>query len=277
MTESLELRQTLFDTDKDFDQLVELQNEAYKNEGRHFSQDRFKHWYVENPYGKAISFNAYDGEKMVAHYVCIPKKLSIEGRVVDGILSMATVTHPNYRGRGLFKTLAKMTYDHARDNGYEFVIGVANANSFHGFMKYFPFQFVGQLDVKVGYGQHIAMDGDKQFCGYWNEDAIRWRNKKGYVANHDTIIGNYGKFARTLMGCFDRDTISKIDLPKTGFSIKPVLYIGFGGKPKGFFVKVPKFVKHSPFNLIFMDLTGGKLPKMNKDNVCFQLFDFDVA
>lgn len=277
MADELELRQTFFDTDKDFDQLVELQNEVYKNEGRHFSQDRFKHWYIDNPFGKAISFNAYDGEKMVAHYVCIPKKMLIEGRVVNGILSMATVTHPDYRGRGLFKTLAKMTYDNARDNGFEFVIGVANANSFHGFMKYFPFQFVAQLDFKVGYGQHVAVDGDKVFLGYWDEDAIRWRNKSAYTANQDTIIGNYGKYARTLMGCFDGKTLSGIALRRVGFSLKPILYIGLGGKPQGAFVKMPKFVKHSPFNLIFMDLTGGKLPKMNKDNVFFQLFDFDVV
>lgn len=277
MVENLELRQTLFDSDKDFDQLVELQNAVYEKEGKKFSQDRFKHWYIENPFGRALSFNAYDGDKMVSHYVCIPKKLLINGRVVDGILSMATVTHPDYRGRGLFKTLAKMTYEYARNNGYEFVIGVANANSFPGFMKYFPFQFVGQLEFKVGYGKHVVEGEGMVFSGYWNEESLKWRNKQSYVANDDTIIGNYGKYARTLMGCFDRELLSKTSLPKVGCSIKPMLYVGLGGKPKGLFINVPKFVKHSPFNLIFMDLTEGKLPTMNKDNVFFQLFDFDVA
>ncbi|MBR3412739.1 MAG: GNAT family N-acetyltransferase [Bacteroidales bacterium] len=277
MSENIEIRQSFFDTEKELNQLVELQNEVYKERGKTFHQEGFRHWYVENPYGNAISFNAFDGEKMVAHYVCIIKKMVIEGRVVDGILSMATVTHPDYRGRGLFKTLAKMTYDYAKNHGYEFVIGVANANSFPGFMKYFPFQFVGRLEFKVGYGRHIKAEQNKTFAGYWDEEALKWRCRKTYKQSGDTIIGLHGSFARTLVGYFDEHLLSKFGLPKAGVSIKPVLYIGLGGTPQGLFVNMPKVIKHSPFNLIFMDLTDGELPKMTKDNVFFQLFDFDVA
>lgn len=277
MNEILDLRQSLFDTEEELDQLVELQNEVYKERGIVFNKEVFRHWYVENPCGRAISFNAFDGDKMVAHYVCIVKQMLIDGRIVDGILSMATVTHPDYRGRGLFKTLAKMTYDYARDNGYEFVIGVANANSFPGFMKYFPFQFVGQLDFKVGYGNKVKSNGEKVFSGYWTVESLNWRCNKGYRHAGETIIGSYGRFSKTLVGCFNERLISNTIIPKAGLSVKPTLYIGLGGTPRGLFVKMPKFIKRSPFNLIFMDLTNGKLPKINKDNVFFQLIDFDVA
>lgn len=277
MENNIEIRQSFFDTDEELQQLVELQNVVYIDRGITFTREGFKHWYLDNPYGRAISFNAFDGEKMVAHYVCVTKKMLIEGRVVDGILSMATVTHPDYRGRGLFKKLAKMTYDYAREQSYEFVIGVANANSFPGFMKYFPFQFVGQLNFKVGYGNRIVPQDNKVFAGYWNEEAFKWRCKKGYKQSGNTIIGNHGRYSHTLVGCFDEQLISKAELTKAVFSLKPVLYVGLGGKPKGVFVNIPKFIKHSPFNLIFMDLTDGKLPKMTKDNVFFQFFDFDVA
>jgi len=277
MNEQLQIRQSFFDTEEELNQLVTLQNEAYKERGITFSKDSFRNWYVKNPCGKAISFNAFDGDKMVAHYVCIIKQMLIDGRVVNGINSMATVTHPDYRGRGLFKTLAKMTYDCARDNGYEFVIGVANANSYPGFMKYFPFQSVGQLDFKVGYGRHIKQDGEKKFSGYWTKETLKWRCRKFYKQAGDTIIGEHGRFSRTLVGRFDEQMVSSADLPNAGISIKPSLYIGLGGTPQGLFMNMPKFIKHSPYHLIFMDLTDGKLPKMTKDNVFFQLFDFDVA
>lgn len=277
MSNNIDIRQSFFESDEEFDQLVELQNEVYKERGLTFTREIFKHWYIDNPYGHAISFNAFDGDKMVAHYVCAIKEMLIDGRIVKGILSMATVTHPDYRGRGLFKTLAKMTYDCAHDNGYEFVIGVANANSFPGFMKYFPFQFVGQLEFKVGFGSRIKPGRDKLFSGYWTENSLKWRCSKGYKQSGDTIIGTHGKFSRTLVGCFNEKLIASASLPKANFSIKPSLYIGLGGKPQGIFVKMPKFIKHTPFNLIFMDLTGGKLPQITKDNVFFQLFDFDVA
>lgn len=277
MSEQIQIRQSFFDTEEELDQLVTLQNEVYKERGITFFKDEFRHWYVENPCGRAISFNAFDSEKMVAHYACIVKQLLIEGRVVEGILSMATVTHPEYRGRGLFKTLAKRTYDCARDKGFEFVIGVANANSFPGFMKYFPFQFVGQLDFKVGYGSHIIAQPDKTFSGYWNKETLKWRCKNTYKQSGNTIVGHHGNYSRTLVGCFDDELLSDINLPHAGYSVKPSLYIGLGGTPKGLFMTMPKFVKHSPFNLIFMDLTEGRLPKMTKDNVFFQLIDFDVA
>ena len=277
MNEQIQIRQSLFDTDEEIEQLVILQNEVYKERGKSFTKEGFRHWYIDNPCGRAISFNAFDGNKMVAHYACIIKQMRIEGRVVDGLLSMATVTHPDYRGRGLFKTLAKMTYDSAREKGYEFVIGVANANSYPGFMKYFPFQFVGQLSFKVGYGSHIVTDHDKTFMGFWDEESLRWRCRNFYTVTNNTIIGTHGSFARTLVGCFDDRLVEAADLPRAGFSLKPCLYIGLGSTPRGLFIKMPKFIKHSPFNLIFMDLTGGKLPKIAKDNVLFQLFDFDVA
>lgn len=264
-----------FSNPVEMQRLVDLQNTVY--EGLHrFTDEIFKYWYLENPQGQAIAFNAYDGDLMISHYVCVAKKMVIEGRVVNGILSMATVTHPNYRGRGLFKTLAKMTYDCARENGYEFVIGVANANSYPGFMKYFPFQSVGQLNFKVGYGRHISPASNKTFTGFWDEESIKWRCKK-YKQDGNTIIGDYGRFGRTLMGCINEQLVDKIHLPKAGLSLKPTLFIGLGGEPKGIFVKMPKIIKHSPFNLIFLDLTDGKLPPITKDNIFFQLFDFDVV
>lgn len=69
--EELELKQCLFDSDEDFEQLVKLQDIVYQSRGIKFSVDRFKMWYINNPCGRVISFNAYDGNKMVAHYACM--------------------------------------------------------------------------------------------------------------------------------------------------------------------------------------------------------------
>lgn len=274
-----ELKRTLFDDNCSLQQLVDLQNIVYA--GKHtFGVAGFKHWYVDNPMGKVLSFNAFLNGEMVAHYACIPVKMLIKGNIVKGVLSMATVTHPNYRGRGLFKRLAKMTYDYARDNGYEFVIGVANANSFPGFMKYFPFTFVGQLDVKWGWGQILIKD--KIFNGYWNEESLQWRlSKPKYYKNGINTYGRYKNypFFKTLMGTFDEQLLNETNIPCKKELLRPLnLYVGLGADlSKGHYFNFPKFVKHSPFNLIFLDLTDGKLPKVTKDNIVFQLLDFDIA
>lgn len=278
MTE-LEIRRCVFTSDKEMSQLVKLQNAVYKERGLVFTTKVFEQWYLNNPVGKVLSFNAFDGDVMAAHYACIPTLMKIGNREVRGIKSMATVTHPDYRGRGLFKTLANMTYEAAKIEGYEFVIGVANANSFPGFMKYFPFTFVSQLDVKVGYGSGVTINKGMLYSGVMTSEILQWRINcgKGYSKKGQTVIGKYGKFARTLMGIASKNACENVALPNASISLKPCLYVGLGAKPNGLFFKVPKFVKHSPFNLIFMDLTDGKLPEINKNNVFFQLLDFDVA
>ena len=54
------------------------------------------------------------------------------------------------------------------------------------------------------------------------------------------------------------------------------LYIGLGADyARGCYVDMPSFVHRSPFNLIFRDLKGG-LPKIGKEDISFNLVDFDV-
>lgn len=283
-----EIRRLLFnDGDQSLSKLVELQNIVYKDNKHIFTVEGFRHWYLENPIGKVISYNAFYEDKIVAHYACVPVKMKVDGRVVNGLLDMSTVTHPEHRGKGLFKTLAKITYEQAVKEGYEFVIGVANANSFPGYMKYFNFSFISQLDVKIGFGTKIFDIPDKTFSTYWDEESFNWRlGSTKYSIFRNIVVGktNFSTFRniigiKTLMGIIPKDLIDKLYIKKSSNWLRPLnLYIGLGADiSRGWYINVPKFIKHPPFNLIFLDLTDGKLPKISKDNVFYQLMDFDVA
>ena len=274
------IKQLLFDDgDVSLQKVVDLQNAVY--EGSHvFNVNKFRQWYLNNPMGKVISFNAFYGEELVAHYACIPYKMEIEGRIVTGLFDMATVTHPDHRGKGLFKKLAKTTYDYAKEQGFEFVLGVANANSFPGYMKYFPFTFVGQLNVKFGLGTKIECDGEKTFKVYRDKDIFNWRLetcKANYSRKGNALLGRYNSFVQTFIGGFPAELLDKTNAIDKHWGFRPKLYVGMGAKFKSLYLNVPKFIKRSPFNLIFLDLTDGKLPQVTKDNIFFQLFDFDVA
>lgn len=277
MEPEITIRQSLFDTDKEFEQLVELQNEVYRERGLHFTVNSFKKWYLDNPCGKVLSFNAFDGEKMVAHYACIPTKMIFKNEIVTGLHSMATVTHPDYRGKGLFTALARHTFDLAQELKYKFVIGVANANSFHGFVNKLGFSFITRLEVKIGFGTNISPKESDMIRKYWDKDLFAWRLGCGehfYFRKDNTILGRYNSFCQTFMGTFDEALFQNTENEN---SFLPKLYVGTGAKLSSTYFNVPKFIKHSPFNLIFLDLTEGELPPMTKDNIFFQLFDFDVA
>ena len=286
MNQDYKIEKLDFSKLEDMQKLVDLQNAVY--ERKHiFTPNTFRYWYLDNPNGRVISFNAIYQDIIAAHYALIPMKMKIESRIVLGVLSMATVTHPNHRGKGLFKTLAKAAYDYAAQHGFEFVIGVANANSYPGFIKYFDFQDVGQLEVLLGVSNKIEPNGNRIFEVFWDDNSLKWRaSRYGYSKDASTLYGTKGiwKFRKvpaikTFLGKISENQLVGLPINHVNKFIRPInLYVGLGSNARKIgYVDIPKFVKHSPFHLIFMDLTGGKLPQMTKDNVFFQLMDFDVA
>lgn len=275
-------RMTLEDGDNTLSKVVDLQNTVYEGK-HHFTVNSFRKWYVENPVGKVVSFNAFYKDIIASHYAVIPYQMNIKGHISKGLLSMATVTHPEHRGKGLFKELAKITFQYAAENGYEFVLGVANENSFPGFMKHFDFKDLGQLNVKIGIGTNLYENINRySVLPYWTKDALEWRigNKK-YWRKKKLLFGDIGvPFFKLIMGCFDENIIPSnvLNSKNKSFSNPFNLYIGLGADTKkGLYIPVPKFIKRSPFHLIFLDLTKGKLPSFEREDVFFQLIDFDVA
>jgi GNAT superfamily N-acetyltransferase len=285
-TDNYIIKRSDFSDFKDLESLVDLQNVVYS--GKHtFTTEVFRFWYLDNPNGKVLSFNAWDRETMAAHYAVIPTRMNIDGRVTKGLLSMATVTHPDHRGKGLFKTLAKATYECAATEGYEFVVGVANDNSYPGFIKYFPFEDVGVLDVLIGTNNGIKADGEKLFSVCWDAKTIAWRTKEfKYSFYGNSVYGTIGfgslktiPFVKTYMGTFDEQVLKSTSIPCRHSGTRfMTLYVGMGSNARKIgYINAPKMFHKSGFHLIFMDLTKGQLPKMTCDNVFFQLIDFDVA
>ncbi|MDO5760325.1 MAG: GNAT family N-acetyltransferase [Bacteroidota bacterium] len=261
--------------EKSLQEVLSLLQISFPNSTK-FSLEYLKWQYADNPNGEIVGFNAYWGEELAAHYVTMPIYMNINGQRTKGLLSLNTATHPNHRGKRLFSILADRTYNYAQSVDYKFVIGVANANSTHGFIKNLGFSLIGPLTFRVGFGVKIFQNKDFQFTICWDNNVLQWRlnnpankyyNYKGFIVS-PIKIG-----AKTLLG-YKTDK-----LEKSNMSLRPLnLYIGLGADlSKGHYFKLPKFIKHSPFNLIFRDLTNGTLPKVTKDNIFFQLLDFDVA
>lgn len=238
--------------------------------------NKYVKWeYEENPEGYVVGFNAYFGSALAAHYATIPVSMIINGQKRLGLLSLNTATHPDHRGKGLFVKLAQQTYEYAKENGYEYVIGVANANSTHGFVKYLGFDLISPLTFRVGFGLNIKSNKDFTYKRFWDHDLLEWRMgcpSYKYFKEGNSIVSPILLGAKKIVKL---DTESQ--LKQLWF--RPLnLYIGLGAElNNGHYFKLPKFIKRSPFNLIFKDLTGGELPKLTPENIWFELIDFDVA
>lgn len=110
------------------------------------------HEYFENPSGNALIDVALDTEKnrLGGLYAVVPTVLSINGVSTKCVLSLNTLTHEDYRGQGVFTTLAEHVYQRAFDEaGCQLCYGMPNQNSYPGFMKRLHFSSPGSIPLYV--------------------------------------------------------------------------------------------------------------------------------
>ncbi|MDY8138641.1 GNAT family N-acetyltransferase [Aquimarina sp. 2201CG5-10] len=246
--------------------------------------EEFVAWqYVDNPIGKMVGYNAFLDDELAAHYALMPIKAKIFGKEEKGLLSLNTATHPDHRGKRLFTSLADKSYQLAADQGFGFVIGVANAQSTPGFLKKLDFQLVGMLEAKLGWGKIARKEADQNvdYQRIWNEDSIKWRLSNPellYKVKDNRVSSSTDRFGiQAILKDFDQEYT--IDNNKLGLGFKPIkLWIGIDDTinwKKSFYYDIPLKMRPSPLNLIFKDLTKEDR-KFEFTGVRFSALDFDA-
>jgi GNAT superfamily N-acetyltransferase len=249
--------------------------------------------YYENPNGTVVGFDAWDGDRAVAHYVCVPLLANIQGggpRKV--LLSLNTATHPDYQGRGLFVKLASEAYALAAEQGYAAVIGVANANSTHGFVNRLGFQLVSQLSVRVGIGPlqidaAAAREGATDLICSWSPEAIAWRLtnphrqsrlvfQKGGIAGFAAPSTNAAFVAWTERPA---DTDWSLVPDRKWTDRRPRVFVGLvppAAARMSAYVDLPNRLRPAPLNLIYKPLTRDAPPRLTASKIFFDFLDFDA-
>jgi hypothetical protein len=96
-----------------------------------YSIDLWKWRFEQNPAGQRKIKLMWEGEKLIGQYAVSPLKMKIEGTTLNTSLSLGTMTHPDFEGKGVFKSLAKSLYQQLEEENYAGVWGFPNNNS-HG-------------------------------------------------------------------------------------------------------------------------------------------------
>jgi len=254
-----------------------------------FASDKFSEaavgWrYRDNPAGTVVGADAWDGERLAAHYVTCPLEAVVEGRVVKGLLSLNTATHPDYQGRGLFTQLAESAYAQGATAGYEFVIGVANANSTPGFLKRLAFQHVARLQAGV-MGRLPSRLGvaPVQFAGHWREELLTWRLKnpagRYTIGRRQGLIGVWAQTHLPFVRCaaFLPDAGQALG-KSTGAPLAATLFLGLEPRldlPAHGFWALPERFRPSPLNLIWRPLSDAVPRELDPRAVALNFLDFD--
>ncbi len=249
-------------------------------EAKKFTPEFIEWQYYKNPNGEALGFDAFFDGQLIAHYVAIPVRYSINDSSVMGLLSLNTATDPQHQGKGLFTKLANKTYELAKEKNYQFVIGVANQNSTHGFLKKLGFYLIAQLDVKIVFGQINKRSNRKYILRpQWNRENINWRmdqpGSKYSLCGNGIFVNTDKLNIRAYMG--DKQDEGELNIIREDNVGLLKVWIGIDNdrKFKGINLSLPERLKPSPLNLIFKDLNGN-LPILQKEDVLFELIDFDA-
>ncbi|MFC0676875.1 GNAT family N-acetyltransferase [Lysobacter korlensis] len=250
--------------------------------------DYLRWLYLDNPLGEAVGFDAFDGERLAAHYICTRAQVSLEGRPGPALLSLNTATHPDFQGRGLFTKLAELTYETGASEGSGFVYGVANANSTPGFLRKLGFGLVAPLEARFGVGPLGRFDWERiareaRFRQAWTPEYLRWRlaNPANPVAVRVEDGRRIGVSAATgtpmLEAWAEIPAVPDLRITPRRGAPSARLWLGLmpqGAGRLGLFPPVPSRLRPSPLNLIFKPLAGGPVPRSGE--VAFSFLDFDA-
>ena len=125
--------------------ILELFKATY---GKSLSKDYWDWRFLKNPEGKVMIKLMWDGGKLVGNYAVSPVTLTYENTKILSALSMTTMTHPDYTGKGIFKELAEALYqEEQRKSGLKVVWGFPNSNSHYGFIKNLAWKNIEQIPV----------------------------------------------------------------------------------------------------------------------------------
>jgi GNAT superfamily N-acetyltransferase len=139
--------------------------------------DYLRWLYRDNPAGEVIGVNAWEGERLAAHYAVVPFEAASGSGRGRAALSLNTATDPADQGRGLFVRLAEETYRRAAESGVREILGVANANSTPGFVRRLGFRDCGRLDARILW-RPPGLRADAAEPGWsriWSPESLRWR------------------------------------------------------------------------------------------------------
>ncbi len=240
-----------------------------------YTTEFLKWQYDLNPNGKVVGFDAFYGDVLAAHYVTIPVVYNVNGKITKGLLSLNTVTHPDHQGKKLFTKLAERTYAYGAEQGYKFVIGVANQNSTHGFLNKLGFKLIAPLNVEIFPGKPKVKSVPENFMhSVWTVESVKWRLKNPSAHYGKTNLSVTSKthmsFINAVLSC--RKEIYWEGFNKHSSMLKMTIGLNNQNKLK---INLPAFLKPSPLNLILKPL-GDFSSEINSSNLLFEAIDFDA-
>ncbi|MDO5016043.1 MAG: GNAT family N-acetyltransferase [Eubacteriales bacterium] len=177
-----------FDLDRDFSGFEALSKACF---GPNSNLNKEMHrWLLdENPYQTDgnLLFLMKESDKPIACDGILLNELYLKGKIYSVAHSVKSMTDPNYRGQGLFRTMTENSVEQAKKAGADLILGLANKASYPAYQKFNwetlfekevlvkPIHIKKFLKRKLRFTP-LAMAGDAVFS-LWDKIRISKSNK----------------------------------------------------------------------------------------------------
>jgi GNAT superfamily N-acetyltransferase len=245
---------------------------------------RYLAWlYAANPDGPAVACSAFAGDELVGHLGAMAMTARIEGEMRRGLLLLNSAVHPRHRRRQLMSRLSETIFPEGIRRGHSFCISTGNRYSTLPLLT--RFKMLQPLEARIGLGRPRRRVGNfvPSFERIWSDEALRWR-----LANPEANYGSSRCGANlTVTAATGLRGISTLLYdgpgeagPMEGDLASGPVRLWLGLDPgidwgRSAFLPIPQFVRPSPLNLLFRDMSGtGLLPDPGR--LVFRGLDFDA-
>lgn len=103
--------------------------------------------FLDSPFGSGIIKLAFDDGKLIGHYAVTPLHVQVAGRLLKGGLAVTAMTHPAYRGKGIFAQLGEEVFAACEQRGVKLVYGFPNSSIYHLHLKEHGWKGFGKLSM----------------------------------------------------------------------------------------------------------------------------------
>lgn len=118
----------------DENEIVRLHNTVFNSK---LDIATWKWWNIDNPDGPGVSRTMWYGGRAIGHYATVPREINVMGTKHKAAMVINVMTHPDFRGEGIFSKLADIVFKRCEKEGCELVYGFPNNNVYDAYLRYF--------------------------------------------------------------------------------------------------------------------------------------------
>ena len=264
------------DLTTEFDEFEELSVLSF-GEGANPNLSMYRWLFDEDPYDPPcgnLMFVMRDrdaGGKMIASDGLIPFDLQLGGRTVKAAHSVKSMTHPDYKRQGIFRTMTDNSLAQGKANGIQVVLGFANTNSYPAYQKFgwttlfdrevyvFPADITNKAAGKLK-SRALAKIANGVFQGISSLKRPHQNNAALTVRKYDRIPDEAGAVWEKFRGQYENCIVRDLTYLKWRYDGRPdakygTLMLYDGAEPVGFLVLRKSVANRKPMICVAENFT----------------------